>query len=58
MKSIFESRTFWLNLASLIAVVIDQVGGYGWIPEEAMAVLATINIGLRAITSQPVALVK
>ena len=53
-KSIFASRMFWLNALTFLAAVIDQVMGTGLVPAEALAVLGALNIGLRAITTQPV----
>ena len=50
-KSIFASKTFWFNLASSVAVVS------GALPptKTVLAVAAAANIGLRLITSQPIA---
>jgi len=53
-KSIFASKTFWVNALIFIAAVIDQVMGTGLVPAEALAVLGALNIGIRAITTQPV----
>lgn len=55
-KSIFASRTFWVNVMSLAVVIIDYLLGANWLPPEALGVLATVNIGLRAVTSTAVTL--
>ena len=56
MKSIFKSKTFWLN-----AVAIGcSVGGQFPLPEVnpnvTMGVVASANIVLRLLTKQPVGL--
>jgi len=51
-KSIFQSKTFWFNLASSVAVIS------GALPpsKTVLAVAAAANIGLRLITTQPAVL--
>jgi uncharacterized membrane protein YvlD (DUF360 family) len=56
-KSIFQSKTFWVNLISLIAVIGTAYGLE--IDTETQAVVATtalavVNIILRFFTKQPV----
>lgn len=41
---------------SLAVVIIDYLLGANWLPPEALGVLATVNIGLRAVTSTAVTL--
>lgn len=53
-KSIFKSKTFWLNLAAGVLGVFTDV--YSSVPGGAASViggLTTANIILRSITSQP-----
>lgn len=51
-KSIFKSKTFWLNILGLAATVSGVLP-----PKYAMPVMAISNIGMRLITNQPVGLV-
>ena len=53
MKNIFKSKTFWLNVLSVGAAVT------GVLPVTATttAVVGCLNIGLRAITKEPVSVV-
>ena len=50
-KSLFLSKTFWLNVLGL-AVTLGNVLPQKW----AMPVLAVANIGMRLITNQPAGL--
>ena len=54
VKSIFLSRTFWVNAIALIAFLIQRQ--WGFVIDEAtqMAVLSSVNIWLRSITNTPV----
>lgn len=55
MKSIFKSKTFWANLLSLIAVVVQAATGKELLPMEAQAsALLVINIILRGYTNKGV----
>ena len=54
-KSIFASKTFWVNAVSLVAMVIQGITGKEIIGLELQAsILAGVNIILRFITKQPV----
>ena len=50
-KSLFLSKTFWLNVLGL-AVTVGNVLPQKW----AVPVLAVANIGMRLITNQPAGL--
>lgn len=54
VKSIFVSRTFWVNAVALVAFAIQSK--WGFVIDEAtqVAVLSTINIWLRSVTTEPV----
>jgi hypothetical protein len=53
-KSIFESKTIWVNFLAIIAFIIQQ--RFGFVIDEAIQVqiLGVINIALRTITKDPV----
>lgn len=59
VKNILESKTFWVNLFTVIAIIANrntQVIDPKLIEPLAMVVLPLVNIGLRAVTKQPVRL--
>lgn len=54
-KSIFFSKTFWVNAIALVAMVIQGVTGKEFLSLEIQGgILAGINVILRFITKQPV----
>lgn len=56
-KSIFRSKTFWVNAAAAVGLIGQWAVGHHWIaPGDAAFALAIANIGLRIITEQPVTL--
>lgn len=59
-KSIWQSRTLWLNALTLLLVLLDAVVLHEAIPAEwvryALVANAVANAGLRLITNQPIAL--
>ena len=57
-KSIFESRTIWLNAIVAVLAIYDQVAPFippAWVPKIA-AIVGVLNIILRLVTTQPVSL--
>lgn len=56
MKSIFTSKTFWVNLIALAGIIIQGATGSEILVnlETQASVLAFINIILRTITKEPV----
>lgn len=55
MKSIFNSKTFWVNVIGIIGIVVQQITGKNLItPELQVAILGLINIVLRSITKEAV----
>ena len=59
VKSIFKSKTFWINAAVIVIAVATMLTDpvqYGpEVAKWAAVVLAAVNIGLRMITTGPVA---
>ena len=54
-KSLFASRTFWLNALAVLAALAQAVAGQPWLdPEWQAALVAVANIFLRLVTSRPV----
>lgn len=58
-KSLFASRTLWLNALTFTAALLTALSGMtDAIPPALMpyivAALAAVNIGLRLVTTQPV----
>lgn len=59
-KSLWKSKTFWVNLLVLTAGVAGYIGGhdvvqqYPQVVAAAGAVVGAINIALRFVTTQPV----
>ncbi len=58
-KSVFKSKTFWVNTVALIASIGGTMG-FGFGPElqadVVAGIMAAVNIGLRFVTKQPVEL--
>lgn len=54
-KSVFVSRTFWVNVLAAAAAVAQALAGQAWCdPEWQAALLALANIALRFATTRPV----
>lgn len=53
-KKWYKSKTLWVNIVALIAVVIQTYTGFVLDPEAQLAVLTVINILLRLITKEPI----
>lgn len=57
-KTIFASKTFWLNVALAGAAIVQQVTGIEIASTEVeVLVAAVLNIALRFVTVEPVKLV-
>ena len=54
MKLIYESKTFWANIISIIGIVAGAKFGFNITPEMAVSILAVINIILRAVTNEEI----
>lgn len=53
-KHIAKSRTFWINLVAIATIFVQSKYGYIIDEDIQMQILGFINIGLRAITKEPV----
>ena len=59
MKSIFLSKTFWVNAIVLLIGLLTQLGDQTWISPEILAIITSVvlpmvNVVLRWLTTQPV----
>jgi len=57
-KSIFASKTFWVNVAAVVFLALQSagVGNITLNPEVIAFVVALVNIALRYVTTTPVTL--
>lgn len=53
-KPIYLSKTFWVNVIALVAMLAQMQTGFVISPEEQIAIIAVINILLRIVTGQPI----
>ena len=53
-KPLRKSKTFWVNLVALIALLIQSQTGFVITPEEQTAIVVVINMILRAVTKEPI----
>jgi hypothetical protein len=55
-KRFYQSRTFWVNLIAAAVLIYQGVTGHEFAlpPETQAAILAGINLVLRAITREPI----
>ena len=60
MKSLWKSKTFWVNLVTVVAGVIGYLAGHDVIADNTslvallVAVQGGVNVVLRLLTWQPV----
>ena len=53
-KKFYLSKTFWINIIAIAAILAQTQIGFVIEPQSQAAILAVINLGLRAITKQPI----
>ena len=54
LKSIWKSKTLWVNLVSIVALAIQQKYGFVISEETQIQAIGVINILLRTVTHEPV----
>jgi len=52
-KPFWKSKTIWVNTIFFAALVIQTQAGFIVSPEEQIAILAVVNLVLRAVTNEP-----
>ncbi|MBC8521367.1 MAG: hypothetical protein H8D26_05190 [Methanomicrobia archaeon] len=52
MKRWYQSKTLWVNLIAVAALITQAQFGFVIAPEEQVGILALINLILRAATSE------
>ena len=52
MKSYWKSRTLWINVIAIAAIILQAEYGFIVSPELELAALGAINLILRAITNE------
>jgi len=50
----YTSKVLWINILAIVAIILQGKLGYTVSPEIQVAILALINIVLRAITKQEI----
>jgi hypothetical protein len=50
IKEWWKSKTLWVNVIALIAMIVQANYGFIIAPEEQIAVITIVNLILRAIT--------
>lgn len=53
-KTVWTSKTLWVNVIGLIALVVQSLTGYIIDIEAQASILAFINVMLRLVTKEPV----
>ena len=49
----YLSKTLWVNVIAIIAIIVQGRFGYVISPEAQFSILAIVNVILRSITKQP-----
>lgn len=52
MKKWYLSKTLWINLIAMGALIAQVYNGFIISPEEQLAILAVINLAVRLITKE------
>jgi hypothetical protein len=54
MKNLIKSKTFWVNILALLAMLLQAKYGFIIDPESQIAILAVVNVVLRAVTKEEI----
>ena len=54
IKPFWASKTLWLNVIAIVAILLQGKAGYTLGPEIQTSILLLINIILRAVTKQEI----
>lgn len=49
-KKFYLSKTFWVNILAIIALIIQSQTSFVLTPETQLSILAVLNVVLRALT--------
>jgi hypothetical protein len=50
VKQWYQSKTIWINIAALVAIIVQTSTGFIINPTEQLAIITVINLILRSIT--------
>lgn len=53
-KKLWLSKTFWVNLISLVAIVVQMIFGFVIDPEHQFMILGVVNTILRLVTKDAI----
>ncbi len=51
-KKWYESKTVWVNVITIVALIAQTQTGFIISPDEQMGILAVVNLVLRIVTTQ------
>lgn len=54
MKKFWQSKTFYVNMAAIVALIAQSEFGYIISLEAQASMLAAVNVGLRLITKEEI----
>ena len=52
-KKIWLSKTFWVNILAMIAMIVQFYFGFVISPDQQVIILGVVNVILRAFTKKP-----
>lgn len=55
-KPFFKSKTFWTNMVAIVGTLVQMKYGFIISMEIQALALSLINLGLRAVTKEPIVL--